>query len=397
MLGKPNGSIGKWGRVIRVNDGDPAQLIDQVGAGRLQEWRQNGTAKAYLDNSGNLTIAGMAAIIASQATGDLLYASSATAMARLAIGATDSFLTVQGGLPVWSNALDPVWVIGGANTTPRVMRFQKSRGTVASPTVLTTGDILGDISFDGYVNAHFVQAGLLRFMSEGTIGTVTDRMPSVFEVWVNTDASPSVLTKRLSINSAGLITFPTATAEAAALLIGGGAYIWAATAGRLTFQGDGTAWLQVAADNTITLRQYGSTKTSLKLSVLGAAFGLDAQNGQSNNRKILTELTTIAAAATTDTAIQIPLNCIVYSVSVYTETVIPTAATYTVTGATTGTQFNRAAVGVAAGSSDVGNALCPYNNGAAQAIRITPNATPGAATGKVRVTISYEDVTVPTS
>ena len=37
----------------------------------------------------------------SQATGDLIYASSATQLTRLGIGATSTFLQVVGGIPAW--------------------------------------------------------------------------------------------------------------------------------------------------------------------------------------------------------------------------------------------------------------------------------------------------------
>jgi len=37
----------------------------------------------------------------SQATGDLIYASSSSQLSRLAIGATDTILSVQGGVPTW--------------------------------------------------------------------------------------------------------------------------------------------------------------------------------------------------------------------------------------------------------------------------------------------------------
>jgi hypothetical protein len=121
------------------------------------------------------------------------------------------------------------------------------------------------------------------------------------------------------------------------------------------------------------------------------------KNGQQISYKSLTELTTIAAAAYTDTTIQIPANVIVKAVSVRVVTVIPTATTFTVTGATSTTVFNTAAVSTAAGSTNKGNLNCPYNNTAAQKIRITPNATPGSATGQVRVTIWIEDSVPPTS
>ncbi len=102
----------------------------------------------------------------------------------------------------------------------------------------------------------------------------------------------------------------------------------------------------------------------------------------------LTELTTIAAAATTDTTIQIPANAIVARVEALVVTAIPTAATFTygVAGATAryGTGIATAAGTYAQGLAD-GNRL--YLS--AIAIRFTPNLTPGAATGQVQTTIFY--------
>lgn len=124
--------------------------------------------------------------------------------------------------------------------------------------------------------------------------------------------------------------------------------------------------------------------------------------GQSNGQKIaistLTELTTIAAAATTDTAIQIPLDAVVFAVSVRVTVAIPTATTFTVTGTTSGTQFDVAGgVSTAANTTDVGTRNTPYKNGAAQTIRITPNVNPAANSGRVRTTIHYYQITPATS
>lgn len=113
--------------------------------------------------------------------------------------------------------------------------------------------------------------------------------------------------------------------------------------------------------------------------------------------KALTELTTIAAAPTTSTAILIPANAVVLGVSVRVVTIIPTAATFTVTSATPTKTWNTAAVAVAAGSTDPGTLPGPTFQTTASAIVITPNLTPGAATGQVRVTIYYYTITPPTS
>ena len=104
-------------------------------------------------------------------------------------------------------------------------------------------------------------------------------------------------------------------------------------------------------------------------------------NGQEVKLRTVTELLTIAAAATSVTTMEIPLNAVVFAVSVRVTTVIPTAATFTVTGNTSGTQFDVAGgVSTVVNTTDVGTALCPYKNGAAQTIRITPNLTPADKT-----------------
>lgn len=121
-------------------------------------------------------------------------------------------------------------------------------------------------------------------------------------------------------------------------------------------------------------------------------------NGQITTMAMLSELTTIAAAATTDTAIQIPANAVVLAVSVRVTVVIPTAATFTVTGTTSATAFQTgASVSTAATTTDAGTKSCPFLNTTAQTIRITPNAQPAANTGRVRTTIHYYTVTPPTS
>lgn len=157
------------------------------------------------------------------------------------------------------------------------------------------------------------------------------------------------------------------------------------SAGNYSFTNSGDARTGTA-DLTITRSAAGSI-----------GFG-GIGNGQKINVSQLTELTTIAAAATTDTAIQIPLDAVVFAVSVRVTVVIPTAATFTVTGTTSATQFDVAGgVAVAAGTTDVGTRNCPYKNGAAQTIRITPNINPANNSGRVRVTIHYYQITPATS
>lgn len=124
----------------------------------------------------------------------------------------------------------------------------------------------------------------------------------------------------------------------------------------------------------------------------------NATNGQSINMlQTLTELTTIAAAATTDTTIQMPANSVVLGVSVRVTVVIPTAATFTVGDSGSAARFSTTAVSAAATSTDPGTKAGAYYNASALSVRITPNATPASNTGRVRTTIYYYTVTPPTS
>ena len=104
--------------------------------------------------------------------------------------------------------------------------------------------------------------------------------------------------------------------------------------------------------------------------------------------EVLTELLTIAAAATTDTSIQIPANSWVNSVSALVTVVIPTATTFDhgISGATTryGSATSVAATTFAPGTIDGRRYYA-----SATAIRITPDNTPAANTGRVLVTIHY--------
>lgn len=125
--------------------------------------------------------------------------------------------------------------------------------------------------------------------------------------------------------------------------------------------------------------------------------GYSANGGYIQPIASLTELTTIAAAATTDTTIQMPANSVVLGVSTRVVTVIPTAATFTVGDSGSAARFSTAAVSTAANSTDAGTKAGAYYNASALSVRITPNATPAAATGQVRVTIYYYSVTPPTS
>lgn len=179
-----------------------------------------------------------------------------------------------------------------------------------------------------------------------------------------------------------------------------------ATAGQGIALVCGTATTDVQAlSATQTWNASGVTFKANKTVVTPTAYAAASQleswefnTGQAIGVAMLSEVTTIAAAATTDTTIQIPANVIVLGVSVRVTTVIPTAATFTVTGTTSGTAFQTGAtVSTAANTTDVGTKNCPYLNATAQTVRFTPNVNPADNSGRVRVTIHYLAITAPTS
>lgn len=122
-------------------------------------------------------------------------------------------------------------------------------------------------------------------------------------------------------------------------------------------------------------------------------------NGQAVKVCSLTELTTIAAAAFTDSTIQFPAGCIPLGATTRVTTVIPTATAYDV-GKSGATTFWGSAISSGANTTDKGTAhgaagITPIAS--AQSVRITPNSTPAANTGRVRTTIFFITLTPPTS
>lgn len=186
--------------------------------------------------------------------------------------------------------------------------------------------------------------------------------------------------------SSKIIGFSDGTTGVIAMqLLAGSENLALASTGSFSWSSTGDA-AGVAADTKLTR----DAAASIAMSGLG--------NGQKITFFTLTELTTIAAAATTDTAIQIPLDAVVFSVTTRVTVAIPTAATYTVTGTTSGTQFDVAGgIATAVNTTDVGTRNCPFKNGAAQTIRFTPNVVPGTNAGRVRVTLHYYKPTPATS
>tara|TARA_Y100000310_G_scaffold283138_1_gene304893 strand:+ start:832 stop:1779 length:948 start_codon:yes stop_codon:yes gene_type:complete len=90
------------------------------------------------------------------------------------------------------------------NTNPPTLYLGKGRGAVGAFDTVASGDNLGQISAMGADGVDItVHSCLIQFTAEGTIAE--NRVPGKINFFTGTDAAPSVLTSRMTINSAGLV------------------------------------------------------------------------------------------------------------------------------------------------------------------------------------------------
>jgi hypothetical protein len=79
--------------------------------------------------------------------------------------------------------------------------FRKSRGTLANPTAIQSGDSLGTLWFSGYDGTDYLDMASIAVVSEGTVAS--SRVPTRMVFSTASDASPSVLAERMRISSNG--------------------------------------------------------------------------------------------------------------------------------------------------------------------------------------------------
>lgn len=115
--------------------------------------------------------------------------------------------------------------------------------------------------------------------------------------------------------------------------------------------------------------------------------GFEASSGALLTPFVATELLTIAAAATTDTAATFTAGDFILGVACRVTVVIPTAATFDIGVAGATTRFGTG-IAVAANTTNAvpGAAYSPQITAAgAVAIRVTPNAQPADNSGRLRI------------
>lgn len=118
------------------------------------------------------------------------------------------------------------------------------------------------------------------------------------------------------------------------------------------------------------------------------------QNGQWAKLGSVTELLTIAAAATTDSTVQFPAGSIGFGVTARVTVAITCTSVFDIGIAGATTRYGTG-VSKAANTTNIGTSLDHY--AAATAIRVTPDTTPSDATGRLRVTLYYCQLNAATS
>lgn len=93
------------------------------------------------------------------------------------------------------------WAAGN-DTDPVYCYSYKSRGTLGSPSVITTADFLKQELVYGHDGTQFINAGAIIWQSTGTVAT--DRVAADWELWLHPD-STSPLAKVLRVSSAGVL------------------------------------------------------------------------------------------------------------------------------------------------------------------------------------------------
>lgn len=160
---------------------------------------------------------------------------------------------------------------------------------------------------------------------------------------------------------------------------------------------------QAAFSYSTALGTSATTTVAHQLMKGGQAGYLDQEasttgsNGEQFALNVLRELTTITTGAFTDTTIKIPVNAVVYGVSLLVVTTIPTAGsfTYGINGAVT--RYCTLPISTSAGTTNPGTDDGTRFYAGATAIRIVPNAAPATNAGQVRVAIYYYSITPATS
>jgi hypothetical protein len=424
-------------KISQLNNGDPAQSNDQVPVNRAgvnfsitagsiaalsPPTTPAGSDTQVQFNDGG-AFGGDAGLTYNKTTAAL----SASTLNALAATANTSSIAATGYSLTGSSAVAMVDLAGTWNTTgtPTAIKLNLTDAASTSSSLFMDMQIAGVSRFN--VNKSGAIAGATLTTSETAVnssaiastgfsltGSSGVSMIDLAGTW-NTTGTPTLIkanvtdtasnaasllmdlqvggTSQFSVAKGGSVT----VADAANFVVGTstGTKIGTTTSQKISFW-NATPIVQpvntVAIDTLLVdtgLRASGGTATfATDISRVGA-------NAQSTAIKQLTELTTIAAAADTDTTIQIPAGAILLGVTARVTVTITGTTTFDL-GITGDTDKFGAAVSSTAATTRVGS-ITPELNASAISVKITPNTTPSDNAGRVRITIHYIELAASTS
>jgi hypothetical protein len=153
---------------------------------------------------------------------------------------------------------------GTADAVAYALNVRKSRGTVASPTAITTGDDLSVISAYGYVGATntYQEAGRLTIDSVGTITDSTNGVGGIFRFSNKKQGTDLTVQERYRIDDLGHLISVSSTANTPTISANGGTnptIVGTDDAFRITVGSGGTA-------STVTV-SFGSSYPTAPISV----------------------------------------------------------------------------------------------------------------------------------
>ena len=214
---------------------------------------------------------------------------------------------------------------------PGMITLGSSRGASGTPTIISASDSLGRIYFVGADGNDYQTIGAaIIARSYGTVGA--DRIPGELQFYTATNAAPSVLTQRFLIDNGGnfgfnITTFGTSAAKV--LGIGNGTapttrpadmvQMWAADA--LGVAGDSRLYILGEAGTGLVVLGNGEARADavvVKNTTEGGTAGFNIKSAR--------ELHTLAAAATSDTTLNIPSGALLLGASFCVNTAITTSA-----------------------------------------------------------------------
>jgi hypothetical protein len=220
-------------------------------------------------SSGAVTFTGAGGLTAGGSNQELALLPSGTGAVRVGAGSPAAVFTGSSPsllLPRESSSAVATYAVASATDTNRgILQVNRSRGTLASPTAVSSGDSLFSFLPAGYDGSAFQQGGEIAAIVDGAVSTGV--VPVRWE-FLTSAGSGASRTARLVISSGGVVSVPGTTASTStatgALTTAGGLGV----AGRSS-----TATLNVGGSNGTTLDLVASAAATLDFPEIAAAGG----------------------------------------------------------------------------------------------------------------------------